>query len=183
MSDDLGDSFKNKAIFLDRDGVINEAKVRSGKPYPPENLQQLVLTEDIEKVLCFFKTAGFLNIVVTNQPDVARGKSGIETVNEMNEFLLNSLPIDHIACCFHDDVDQCNCRKPNPGLLTTSSELFSVDLKESFMVGDRWRDVEAGKAAGCTTIFIDYGYNEENKSRPDYVVGSVRDACDLILGV
>jgi D-glycero-D-manno-heptose 1,7-bisphosphate phosphatase len=128
------------------------------------------------------KRAGFVLIVVTNQPDVARGTQTQEAVEAMNHELARVMPIDEFCICYHDDSQNCDCRKPKPGLLVTAAQRRLIDLHESFMVGDRWRDIEAGISAGCRTIFIDRGYNERKPAHSDFTARSLREAADWILG-
>jgi len=171
-----------RAVFLDRDGVINQAIVRDGKPYPPANLDELVIVAQAPVALERLKCAGFLLIVVTNQPDLARGKQDPAAIEVMHAALRQSLPLDDFFVCAHDDPDGCDCRKPRPGLLLRSAQKHNIDLPRSFMVGDRWRDVEAGAAAGCRTIWIDCGYREQRSSvEPSATVDSLGAAVDWIL--
>jgi D-glycero-D-manno-heptose 1,7-bisphosphate phosphatase len=172
----------SKAVFLDRDGVINRAIVRDGKPYPPANLEETLILPGVESALRALKAAGYLLIVVTNQPDVARGTTARETVEEINAFLGSHLPIDEFRTCYHDSGDGCGCRKPLPGSILTAARKYDVGLSASFMVGDRWRDIEAGQNAGCRTIFIDYGYDEKQPETEVRRVSSLREAADVILG-
>jgi D-glycero-D-manno-heptose 1,7-bisphosphate phosphatase len=169
-----------RAIFLDRDGVINRTIVRDGMPYSPDSMAQLELTAGIEEV-SRLKDRGFLLIVVTNQPNVSRGKQTEAEVEEIHRFLAERVPIDAFRICYHDDAANCSCRKPKPGLLTEVAGEYGIDLKSSYMVGDRWRDVEAGSAAGCRTVWIDYGYRERGpKAPPDARVANVREAIQWI---
>lgn len=173
---------KQRAIFLDRDGILNHAVVCDGKPYPPRKPEELVIISGVADRLALLKKKGFALIVVTNQPDVARGKTTYETVSSLNQVLYDQLPIDHILVCFHDDSDECDCRKPLPGLFRQAAERFGIDLKYSYMLGDRWRDIGAGVAAGCTTVFVDYGYQEVFIGKQaDYSFYSSTDALDWIL--
>lgn len=169
------------AVFLDRDGVINRAFVRDGKPYPPKSLVELEILPGVREALQDLKNAGYLLFVATNQPDVARGTLSKLLVQDMNESLRVRLPIEAVLTCFHDDRDGCGCRKPLPGLLTAAAREWSIDLHTSFMVGDRWRDVEAGQRAGCKTVFIDLGYDEKRPGSYDYCVSSTPDAAKVIL--
>lgn len=174
----------NKAVFLDRDGVINQAIVREGKPYPPANIDELVIAEGVASALLQLKNAGFLLIIVTNQPDIARGTTSKESVDAIHQALLKQLPaniIDAIYVCDHDDVDQCVCRKPKSGLLLKAAEDHIIDCQKSYMIGDRWRDITAGQTAGCCSIFLNYGYNEKQPENPDYVTQSLQQAADWIL--
>jgi len=173
-----------KAVFLDRDGVINRSVVKDGKPYPPSIIGDVKILPGVPEALEKLREAGFLLICVTNQPDVARGKQNKEAVEAINELLLESLSLDEIIVCYHDDCDECRCRKPLPGMLLDAAKRFSVNLKESFMVGDRWRDIEAGQNAGCRTVLIEYNYEEKPPlplKPPDVKLGSLSEAADWIL--
>lgn len=146
-----------RAVFLDRDGVINRAIVRNGKPYPPRHLQELRLLPGVREACRRMHEAGYLLILATNQPDIARGAADPQEVSAMHAHLRNYLRLDDVKVCPHDDADQCVCRKPKPGLLLEAAREWNIDLAASFFVGDRWRDIEAGQRAGCSSIFIDYG--------------------------
>ena len=168
------------AVFLDRDGVINRSIVRNGRPYPPQRLEDLEILPGVQEALERLKAAGFATVVVTNQPDVARGRQTREVVEAMHARLAALLSLDEFRVCYHDDPDVCACRKPMPGLLTQTPV---YDLARSVMVGDRWRDVEAGRRAGCrATILIDYDYTEdEHAARPDVRFCSLAESVDWIL--
>jgi D-glycero-D-manno-heptose 1,7-bisphosphate phosphatase len=169
-------------VFLDRDGVLNEAIVRDGLPYAPAGIDQLKLFPDAAAAAARLKSAGFLLIVVTNQPDVARRQQSREAVAAFNAAIAAAAPIDEFFMCLHDDADRCNCRKPLPGLLLDASAKWSVDLRESFLIGDRWRDIDAGFAAGCRTVLIDHHYRERaSVHAPDYRTESLTAAVDWIL--
>jgi len=173
---------KRRAVFLDRDGVINRAFVRDGKPFPPPTPQELEVLPDVPEALRELKSHGYLLIVVTNQPDVGRGKQSRQALDAMHEALRESLPLDDIFVCCHTDQDNCNCRKPSPGMFLEAAQKHNIDLAASFMVGDRWRDVQAGYNAGCKTILVDYGYSERPPDRePDLRVTSLREAADWII--
>jgi D-glycero-D-manno-heptose 1,7-bisphosphate phosphatase len=169
-----------RAVFLDRDGVLNQAIVSDGKPYPPRNLDELVIFADAREALLALRSDGYRLVVVTNQPDIARGTVTREHVARMNQYLRDRLPLDAIEVCEHDDADECACRKPKPGLLTRAAERDGIELAASFMVGDRWRDIEAGRRAGCRTLLIGDGYQEGLQSQPDVRVGSLSDAAAWI---
>lgn len=171
---------KRRAVFLDRDGVINRTLVRSGKPSPPANLVELEILPGVAEALRKLKSAGFELIVVSNQPDVARGITSQAEVQAINAFLGQSLPIDEFRVCYHDSGDGCLCRKPAPGMLLDVARTRHLELAESFMVGDRWRDIEAGRRAGCKTFFIDYGYAEQRPEAYDYCVKSLWEAACII---
>jgi D-glycero-D-manno-heptose 1,7-bisphosphate phosphatase len=172
----------NRAVFLDRDGVINRAYVRNGKSYPPAALGEVEILPGVELALKNLKAAGYLLIVVTNQPDVATGKTTRTVVDQINKFLADTLPLDEFRTCYHDDRDCCQCRKPLPGALLEAASHHQIDLGKSFMVGDRWRDIEAGSAAGCKTFFINYGYQEKHPNHPDFIISSLAEAAQIIIG-
>jgi D-glycero-D-manno-heptose 1,7-bisphosphate phosphatase len=153
-----------KAVFLDRDGVLNRAMIRDGKPYPPASLDELEILPDVPRGLAALKECGFQLLVVTNQPDVARGTQQRLVVENMHAKLRASLPLDDFFVCYHDDKDACECRKPKPGLLLQAAAVYRLDLASCFLIGDRWRDIEAGYAAGCATVWIDRGYAERHPS-------------------
>ena len=168
----------SRAVFLDRDGVINRAYVRDGVSRPPASPDALEILPGVAEALARLRRAGFRLIVVTNQPDVARGTQTRETVEVMHARLLAALPLDEIRVCYHDDADGCSCRKPKTGLLTQGAP---VEMRASFMVGDRWRDIEAGRAAGCVTVLVESGGNEALRHEPDARAGSLAEAADWIL--
>jgi len=171
----------SRAVFLDRDGVLNRALVRDGRPYPPATLEAFEILPGVSEALRKLHETGFLLIGATNQPDVGRGTQRREVVEAMNSRLLAEMPITAILVCY-EDGDECPRRKPNPGLLLEAAQTYSIDLAASFMVGDRWRDVEAGRRAGCRTVFIDLGYTERRPDPDaDYRATDLLDAADWIL--
>lgn len=170
-----------RAVFLDRDGVLNRAPVREGRPHPPASVDELEILPGVPQALAALSAAGYRLVVVSNQPDVARGTATREGVEAINQRLASALPIDRFIVCYHDGGEGCACRKPRPGMLHVGAAELGIDLAASWMVGDRWRDVEAGEAAGCRTIFIDYGYAERRPARYDARVGSLESAARLIL--
>jgi D-glycero-D-manno-heptose 1,7-bisphosphate phosphatase len=172
-----------RAAFLDRDGVLNRAIVRDGKPYPPAGLAELEILPDAQQALPVLKAAGLLLIGVTNQPDVARGTQRQDVVEAINAALLAALPLDDMLVCYHDERDACACRKPAPGLLLQAGARHRIDVPSSFMIGDRWKDVEAGYRARCTTILIERGYSENRGDAhpPDRTVTSLSEAAAWIL--
>ncbi len=170
------------AVFLDRDGVINRAYVRDGKSFPPKSLDEVEILPNVELALRKLKSEGYLLVVVTNQPDVANGKTPRQVVDKINNYLASALPIDEFRTCYHDDKDGCQCRKPLPGALLEAAKMHNIDLSKSFMIGDRWRDIEAGAAAGCKTFFINYGYQEKQPDCPDFIISSLAEAAEIIIG-
>jgi D-sedoheptulose 7-phosphate isomerase len=172
------------AVFLDRDGVLNRAVVRDGKPLPPPGIHELEIIPEAAAALAKLKGQGFPLYVITNQPDVARGNLARDEVEAMHRKLAASLPVDDIFVCYHDDADHCACRKPKPGLLLEAQRKHNVDLARSFFVGDRWRDIDAGHAAGCKTVLIDHGYRERKPAQPaEATVRSLREAVDWIVSL
>jgi D-glycero-D-manno-heptose 1,7-bisphosphate phosphatase len=171
-----------RAVFLDRDGVLNRAIVRDGKPYPPASVAELEIVDDAASSLARLKNLGFLLLVVTNQPDVARGTQTLDAIQDLHEVMRQTLPLDDFLICPHDDRDGCRCRKPLPGLFLEAETRYGIDLGRSFMIGDRWRDIDAGRAAGCRTVYLDQNYRERGPSYPpDVTAVSLSDAVDWIV--
>ena len=171
-----------KAVFLDRDGVLNKAVERDGKSYPPPDAASMEIYPEAPEAVAALRKAGYLAICVTNQPDVARGTRSMTGVEAMNQKVLQALRLDDIRTCPHDDSDACPCRKPRPGMLLAAAETWGVDLAASWMVGDRKSDIAAGRAAGCRTVFIDRRYAEGGPEHPaDHTCRSVADAAAFIL--
>jgi transaldolase len=172
---------KHPAVFLDRDGVLNRALIREGTPHPPASVAELEILPNVPEALDALRARGYALIVVTNQPDVARGTASKQMVIDINNHLKDRLNLDAVLTCFHDNADNCDCRKPRPGLLLRAAQDLGIDLSSSFMVGDRARDVEAGQRAGCRTFFVDGNYMEAPPSRCDFRVGSLIEAANIIL--
>lgn len=169
------------AVFLDRDGTINRSDVVEGVPVPPKSVAELVLLPGVTESMVALKEAGFALVVFTNQPDVRRGSQSREAVEEIHQHLRATLPLDAVYCCYHDDGDGCTCRKPEPGMIIDAARHFRLDLASSYAVGDRWRDIEAGRRAGVTTILIRQPYSGRERARADFEVSDMRAACRLIL--
>lgn len=173
---------RQRAIFLDRDGVLNRAKMNNRKPHPPDGEAELEVTANARGLLQRLKEQSYKLLVVTNQPDVSRGITTRDTVEGINRKLAKELPVDEILVCYHSDSDNCDCRKPKAGLLLEGARRHQIDMAASFMVGDRWRDVEAGQNAGCQTILIDGEYDEKAPAQPpDVKVRSLEEAVNWIL--
>ncbi len=172
---------RRRAVFLDRDGVINRAPVREGRPYPPRSPAELEVLPGVAEALARLRAAGFWLVVVTNQPDVARGTQTVAGVEALHAVLRSRLCLDEFRVCYHDDPQGCGCRKPEPGLLVAAAREAGLDLSASYLVGDRWRDIEAGRRAGCRTAFIDCSYAERRPPAPDACVQSLAEAADWIL--
>jgi D-glycero-D-manno-heptose 1,7-bisphosphate phosphatase len=176
---------KNRCVFLDRDGVLNKAIVRDGKPYPPNSPEELELSSGVVAGCERLKQAGFRLVVVTNQPDVGRGKQTRELAEAINQRLTELIPVlDRIEVCFHaggEHGQPCECRKPKPGMLERAAAALDVDLSASWMIGDRWRDVDCAHSAGCRAVFIDQGYSEPLREKPEFTVGNFGEAVAAIL--
>lgn len=167
-----------KAIFLDRDGVINEIKVRNNSLFSPNSFEDFKLEQNVKTPLEVFKKLGFLNIIVTNQPGIARGYLKREELEKMHKFIQEQLPIDEIFFCPHDDSDNCSCRKPEPGLILSAKKLKDIDLGRSFCIGDAQRDIDAGREAGCKTVLLERSYNRDCKA--DYKVKNLNEVVELL---
>jgi D-glycero-D-manno-heptose 1,7-bisphosphate phosphatase len=151
---------KRKAVFLDRDGVINRSIIKNGKGYAPRSLAEFELLPGVEEATAALKKADFLLFVVTNQPDIGNGLISPDIVDQMHQLLIKKLPLTKIYMCPHRQDENCACRKPKPGMLLMAKDEFDIDMKNSFMVCDRVSDVQAGISAGCTPFFIDHNYIE-----------------------
>ncbi len=175
----------NRCVFLDRDGVLNRPVIRDALPFPPATLEEFELYPDAAEGCARLKEAGFLLIVVSNQPDVGRGTQTRETVEAMHAKLRAVLPvIDSIEVCFHAGTrhgEPCDCRKPKPGMLLRAAGTHHIDLRRSFLIGDRWRDIDCAHAAGCRAIFINHGYREVLREKPEFTVASFSEAVATVI--
>jgi len=170
------------AVFLDRDGTLNVQVIREGKPYAPRELKDFKLFPDVVESCAALKKAGYLLIVATNQPDVGRGDMPKATVEAMHAELLRLIPsLDLIEVSYDSGKDPAPRRKPEPGMLLDAAKTLNIDLSRSWMVGDRWRDIDCGKRAGVKTVFIDYTYDEVLQAKPDYTVSNFKAATEVIL--
>jgi D-glycero-D-manno-heptose 1,7-bisphosphate phosphatase len=174
---------RGQAVFLDRDGVLNKALVRDNVSYPPAALDQVELMPGAVEMAARLRELGFYLLVVTNQPDVARGSQQKERVAEINDYLIKRLGLHAVYTCYHDSADGCDCRKPRPGLLLQAAREWPITLENSFMVGDRYNDVEAGRQAGCITFLFDQGYAGRPTVEPDYRVVSLTEVVNIITGL
>jgi transaldolase len=170
-----------RAVFLDRDGVLNEPVMRDGRPFPPDDAAATSISPGCDRALRELRALGFELLVVTNQPDIARKTRMRDDVDGIHAFLAAALPLDGFYVCDHDDEDRCSCRKPLPGLIVRAAQERGIDLAASYMIGDRWRDIEAGRAAGVTTIFLDRGHAERRPDPPaDVVARTILEASKWI---
>ena len=171
-----------RAVFVDRDGVINRSHVRNNKPYPPTRVEDFELLPGVAEACRKLKSSGFLLVLATNQPDVGRGTLARETVESMHVKMCAALPIDRVEVCYDPGQGKLSeCRKPAPGMLLCAARDLEIDLSQSWMVGDRWRDVDCGANAGCRTVFVDHGYDEKLRAKPDFTVQSLAEAADIII--
>jgi D-glycero-D-manno-heptose 1,7-bisphosphate phosphatase len=170
--------FTHRAVFLDRDGVINRIVFRDGLPASPRNLEEFAFNDGVREAVDELRKCGYRIIVVTNQPDLARKRISREMLDEMARRMEQEIAIDDLYVCPHDDEDGCPCRKPRPGMLLEAARKWDIGLSESFMIGDTWKDVEAGRAAGCKTVLLDAPYNQE--VAPDLRVKSLSEAVERI---
>lgn len=175
------DPVSRRAVFLDRDGVLNRTSVEDGVPHPPPIAAAVEILPGVPEALALLGSAGLVRIVVTNQPDVARRTQTREAVDAINDRVMRELPLEAIYTCYHQDADRCDCRKPLPGLLAQAGMAFGLDLSASFMVGDRWSDVAAGKAVGCTTFLLDAPYSQAHRCPPDFHVTDLLHAARQIV--
>jgi D-glycero-D-manno-heptose 1,7-bisphosphate phosphatase len=170
-----------KAVFLDRDGVVNKTKLVDGCPVPPNCVEEVEILEGVVEAISMLMDNNYLVVVITNQPDVARGRVNQSQVDEINSLIGKTLEIDHIYTCPHDDNDFCECRKPAPGLIKRAASELGIDISKSFFVGDRWKDISASHNAGCQAFFIDYSYPEQQPQMPFTRVFSLIEAAKLIV--
>jgi D-glycero-D-manno-heptose 1,7-bisphosphate phosphatase len=175
-------SNRHRAVFFDRDGVLVKAIVRNGLPFPAKLPSELEFEPGVRESLLRLRESVDSIFVVSNQPDVARGTQTRAANELLNERIASELPIKKFYTCYHDDADRCDCRKPLPGLLRRAADEFGIDLSASYLVGDRWRDIDAGAAAGCQTILIDRGYQERAPSNaPDKTFSTTAEAIESLL--
>jgi D-glycero-D-manno-heptose 1,7-bisphosphate phosphatase len=169
------------AVFLDRDGVLNQPTLVHGRPYPPRTPEAVELLPGVAQSCAQLRAAGLPLIVVTNQPDIARGTQSPAAVYAINARLRELVDVDDLVVCPHDDADQCACRKPRPGMLLDAARRWDVALDRSVMVGDRWRDIAAGRAAGTKTVFLDRSYDEPVPDTADLTVNELKESVTWII--
>jgi D-glycero-D-manno-heptose 1,7-bisphosphate phosphatase len=178
------------AVFIDRDGVLVDAPVVGGVAMSPMRVEDMVLLDGAADAVVALKAAGARTFVVTNQPDIARGRLSVRDLQVMHERLQADLGVDEIVVCPHDGAAACRCRKPLPGMLEDLATRWHIALCASYMVGDRWVDIAAGAAAGTTTLLVERAYSWNRTSsgepsdelRPDFCVTHFLMAVAVILG-
>jgi len=168
------------AVFLDRDGVINRAIIHEQLPYPPRRLEELTILDGVKEAVSLLHHHGFITAVVTNQPDIARGVSTLDSVLDLHKKISSKTGLQNFYLCVHDEHDECECRKPNTGLIKKAALDLDLDVSKSFMVGDRWKDIEAGQRVGCRCFYIDNNYLERRPIQPFQRVTSLLEAAILI---
>lgn len=168
-----------RAVFLDRDGVLNPPELRGGRWRAPLTLAAFRPYPGAGAAVGALHDAGLLCLVVTNQPEVASGALDAATLDAMHERLVRETGVDAVYVCVHRDADRCACRKPRPGLLLRAAADWGVDLHASFLVGDRSRDIEAGRAAGCRTVLV--AGPDGDGAHPDHCVPDLASAVTTIL--
>jgi len=171
----------SKAVFLDRDGVINKPIIIDGKSYAPRLLKDFKIFPKVKSDVKKLKDKGFKVLVITNQPDIGNKLLKKSTLKEMHSILKAKVPLDKIYFCPHTRNDRCKCRKPKPGMIIKASNELKIDLKESYVVGDRKIDIDAGIKAGCKTIFVNNNYYEKKPTKQKKNVKSLHDAVKYIL--
>ena len=171
------------AIFLDRDGTLNRQLIREGTPYPPQTLAEFELFPGVPEACAQLDAVGFVLVVATNQPDVGRGTQSQAIVEAMHAKLRAAVPeIARVEVCYDPGRgEKSTRRKPEPGMLLDAARDLGLDLARSWMIGDRWRDVDCGRRAGVRTVFIDFGYVEKLHAAPDFTVSSFTEAARIIL--
>ena len=171
----------NKAIFLDRDGVLNKVILKDGKPLSPKNLSEFVLLDNVSEALAIFKKLDYLTIIVTNQPDIKTKKQTLKDLEITHKWIFDNLMIDDIFVCCHDDSDNCNCRKPGIGMLINASKKYKINLTKSIMIGDRWKDIKCGQLAKCkNNFYINYGYDEPSPTGKFINVSSLYECSKIV---
>ena len=150
----------NKAVFFDRDGVLNRAIIKDKKPYAPRNFSKFVLyksTPEFIKILC---NKGYKIFLVTNQPDIGNGFTDLSELNKMHDYLCSLIKFDEIFVCLHSQSQKCICRKPSPFFVLEAKKKYNLNLKNSYFIGDRYSDYQTANKAGCNFLFIDRFYRE-----------------------
>ena len=171
---------KNKAVFFDRDGVLNQTLIKNRKPYAPRNIEDFKIISNAKNVLNDLISLNYLIFVVTNQPDVGNGYIKKSLVEKMHDIILSELPVNQIFVCYHSQNENCLCRKPGTGLLKLAKKKFNLDVKYCFLVGDRFSDIEAGKNFKLKTIMLGQGYGENSNVKPDFKINKLEDLKKII---
>ena len=175
----------NRAVFWDRDGIINQIEVKEGKSLSPRKFSDFKVFSFIKDLLIEVKSLGFINIIFTNQPDISRLLMDPKELQLMHDFLENNYQIAKIYCCPHSNEDNCKCRKPLPGMLISAIKDFCLNREKCYVIGDRINDVIAGDLANIKNLYLlekSYSYNGSvKKELPDFkVISSVEEIPNII---
>ena len=170
----------SKAFFLDRDGVINKSFLQKGKPVAPTKLADFKIIKDVKKSLIYLKAKGYLTIIVSNQPDLRKGLLNKSVLKKMNRKLKEELKIDDIFICEHMSIDRCDCRKPKLGMILNAKKKWNIDLKNSYLIGDRWRDIYLANKLNIKCFYIDNNYKEKKPKKYNYKVISLFHAIKIL---
>lgn len=171
---------KINAVFLDRDGVVLRGKIHNGKLYAINNIEKVFFYPKVKQSIDLLKKS-FKVFIITNQPDIGNNKVTYEEVKKVNQLIINKLKIDKIYMCPHSKNIRCKCRKPNPYFILKAAKDYNIDLKKSYMVGDRGSDILSGYKAGCKSIFINRKYKESKPLLQIKTVYSLNEATRFIL--
>jgi D-glycero-D-manno-heptose 1,7-bisphosphate phosphatase len=173
------DPFMKSAIFLERDGILNLARVERGQQVSPRTLDDFHVNPAALAPLQELKAAGFLLLATTNQPGISRGYLSRRELDLMHIVLRKKLPLDDLLMCTHDEMDHCPCRKPKPGLIREAKFKYNLDLDRCFVVSEKWQDAEAAHNAGCISILLDSPWI--GKGHRDFVLPDLNAIVQKIL--
>jgi D-glycero-D-manno-heptose 1,7-bisphosphate phosphatase len=179
-----------RAVFLDRDGVLDEPVVVDGGERPPWKLEELRIVGDARAALDRLREAGLAMVVVTNQPDVGRGTLDRDMAELINFEVKDALGVDAIYSCFHSGAEPCACRKPAPGMIFAAARDLELAVEGSWLVGDRWVDIAAGRSVGLRTVLLrrvgswgpSSGVLPPRDLQPDHIATSLTEAVSFIVG-
>jgi D-glycero-D-manno-heptose 1,7-bisphosphate phosphatase len=172
-------NLKKRCVFLDRDGVINQSIIVNKKPFSPRTKSEFKFIPNIKNLISKIVELNFYTIIITNQPDIATAHLDEEMLKYFHDKIRRKIPITDIFVCRHISSQNCFCRKPKPGLILEAAKKYNIDLKKSYLIGDRWKDINAANEVGCHSIFIDYDYTEKLETKPNNHVKSMAEACDV----
>lgn len=167
------------AVFLERDGVLNQVRVAGRSQIPPMCVEEFRIHEGVRESLLRLKAAGYVILVTTNQPSVAGGLLPRRELDRMHDMLRRALPIDDILLCAHEESDRCSCRKPSAGLFTEAAFQWHLDMERSFVISDKWQDASAAFVAGCNSVLIKSPWN--GSGHHDFMVSNFAEACQKVL--
>ena len=169
-----------KAVFLDRDGVVSRAVVINNRPFSIRRASDLQILDEVNEALGIFGKLALIPIIISNQPDVARGLLSQLEHEKIESKIVTLTGISKIYTCTHDEKDNCFCRKPKPGLILKAAEDHDIDITKSYLIGDRWRDMDLAKNVDCRSFFINRNYEEKYPEYFDYETGSILESAKII---